>query len=178
MRKLVIILVVNLFFFSGISCGSDNILEEESNSENSVSKIPNGYVGNLYKTESGSESLKKSEILKTKSDNIDEVIVEVQKLEDYSGKPRFIEFWSPTCMTCLASKPVVQGLKEDFGKQFDFFSLSTSDKEYRNAFLDYGIRAVPTFIIENGKGEIIFKASGRAKSEVFESTFKEILNTN
>jgi thiol-disulfide isomerase/thioredoxin len=178
MKKLLLIILVNLFFFSVISCNSENNLEEVSSSEKSASKMPKGYVGSLYKAEPASESLKKPEIIKNESDNIKEPIVEEKKLDDYSGKPRFIEFWSPTCMTCLASKPVVHGLKEDFGEKIDFFSLSTSDNQNRDAFLDYGIRAVPTFIIEDSNGEIIFKSSGRAKNEIFQSRFEEILNTN
>ena len=175
MRKFLIIVVVNILFFSVISCDSEDKL---ASSENSDSKMPKGYVGSLYKAEPLSGSLKNPETIKIESDNINEPIVEEKNLNDFSGKPRFIEFWSPTCMTCLASKPVVHGLKEDFGEEFDFFSLSTSDYQSRDAFLDYGIRAVPTFIIEDSQGEIIFKASGRAKNEVFQATFEEILNTN
>ena len=178
MKKILLLVVVNLFFFSVISCDSGNNLKVESSSEKSVSKMPKGYVGSLYKTEPASESLKKPEIIKNESPNINELIVEENKLDDYSGKPRFIEFWSPSCMTCLASKPVVYGLKEDFGEKFDFFSLSTSDNQNRDAFLDYGIRAVPTFIIEDSKGEILFRSSGRANNKVFQSRFEEILNTN
>jgi thiol-disulfide isomerase/thioredoxin len=179
MKKFLIIIVVNFLVFTLLSCDSEKNLEEVSNSQNSGSQMPKGYVGSLYKAEPASESMKKPEFTQKEStSNLDEPILEQRNLEDYSGKPRFIEFWSPTCMTCLASKPVVYGLKEDFGEEIDFYSLSTSDYESRDAFMNYGIQAVPTFIIEDSTGKILFRSSGRANNKVFQSRFEEILNTN
>ena len=70
MKKFLLIIFVNLFFFSVISCDSENNLEEVTSSEKSASKVPKGYVGSLYKAEPASESLKKPEIIKNESANI------------------------------------------------------------------------------------------------------------
>ena len=67
MRKFLIIVVVNILFFSVISCDSEDKL---ASSENSDSKMPKGYVGSLYKAEPLSGSLKNPETIKIESDNI------------------------------------------------------------------------------------------------------------
>ena len=66
----------------------------------------------------------------------------------------------------------------NFGGKVDFISLSTSDYESRDVFIEYGIRVVATFIIEDSEGNVLFRSSGKAENRVFQPRLEEVLTSN
>jgi thiol-disulfide isomerase/thioredoxin len=55
-------------------------------------------------------------------------------------------FWSPTCAPCVALKPAIEDLKEEF-PDVQWLSVNThNDKE--NFAQKYGVRVVPTIVFE------------------------------
>lgn len=103
----------------------------------------------------------------------------VNKVEHDQGylleKPQFVEFFSPTCLACMISEPVVNGLQEDFGRKIDFVFINVGDEGSRGAIDEYGIKAVPTFIILDRKGKVVFRSSGVARTKVYRPKLEEVL---
>ena len=99
---------------------------------------------------------------------------------DVIEKPKFVQFFSSTCLACLVSNPIVEGFEQDFGEELDFIYLNVADNEIRDLIVDLEIRSVPTFIIFDKKGEVFFRSSGIPKSDVFISKLQEVslLDTN
>ena len=55
-------------------------------------------------------------------------------------------FWSPTCAPCVALKPAVEDLKEEF-PQVKWLSVNTHDDKEGYA-QKYGVKVVPTIVFE------------------------------
>ena len=179
-KRILIIVLINLIMLNLLGCES-----EIKSNQSEGQEMPEGYLGDLYTPVPTSkdpliilESQPLEEQLLYSTQEIRGLKGEKGNPQEISGKPRFIEFWSPTCLTCLASKPVVNGLQEDFGGKVDFISLSTSDYESRDVFIEYGIRVVPTFIIEDSEGNVLFRSSGKAENRVFQPRLEEVLTSN
>ena len=64
-------------------------------------------------------------------------------------------FWSPTCAPCVALKPAVEDLKEEF-PEVEWKSINTHDDKEGFA-QKYGVRFVPTIVFEakNSEGTVI-----------------------
>jgi thioredoxin-like negative regulator of GroEL len=64
-----------------------------------------------------------------------------------------LHFWSPTCGPCMAIKPALEVVKEDFEGTIDWISINTKEdpKKYAARF---GISVVPTIIVFKGDTEI------------------------
>ena len=91
------------------------------------------------------------------------------RLSQFSGKPVFLEFISPTCSYCLEKTPMVSKLQRRYGDKVVFISIVfgsieaaqdlLQDYEGRawihvvdysgTVFKSYGIKGVPTYIILN-----------------------------
>lgn len=71
-------------------------------------------------------------------------------------------FWSPTCAPCVALKPAVQDLKEEF-PEVQWTTINTHDDKEGYA-QKYGVRIVPTIVFEakNSQGTVMLteKQSG------------------
>jgi len=64
-------------------------------------------------------------------------------------------FWSPTCAPCVALKPAVEDLKEEF-PEVQWTSINTHDDKEGFA-QKYGVRVVPTIVFEakNSQGTVM-----------------------
>jgi len=64
-------------------------------------------------------------------------------------------FWSPTCAPCVALKPAVEDLKEEF-PNVNWLSVNTHDDKDGLA-QKYGVKFVPTIVFEtkNSEGNVI-----------------------
>lgn len=71
-------------------------------------------------------------------------------------------FWSPTCAPCVALKPAVEDLKEEF-PEVQWKTINTHEDKERFAE-KYGVRVVPTIVFEakNSQGTVMLteKQSG------------------
>ena len=73
---------------------------------------------------------------------------EQEALKD--DKPVLVDFWSPICAPCLVMGPVIEEIAEQLEGKIKVGKLNVSDNPKTSR--DYGIRAIPTFIIfKDGK---------------------------
>ena len=52
-------------------------------------------------------------------------------------KPTVVEFMSPTCMACVASRPTVSAMKEIYGDRVDFIEIDVRDTENKDKIIKY-----------------------------------------
>lgn len=111
---------------------------------------------------------------------------ELVKLEDFKGRPVYLNFWANWSIPSLRELKVIQKLEEKYGDKIYFVSINldeeaslfTSIKEENNyswPFLHYGedfelrekydVRTVPTYYLIDEKGQII-KANAEGPAEV------------
>ena len=102
------------------------------------------------------------------------------KLEDFSGKPVFLDFWASWCPPCRASSPYVERLAEKYEGRAYVIGInldnSTSDalrfvREQESSILHlygagtdvasrFGVTGIPSFFILDPDGRIVFGRSG------------------
>ena len=63
-------------------------------------------------------------------------------------------------MTCLAAKPVVNGIEEDLEDTAPVIRLDISSDVGKAAAGRFGVRGVPTTIVLDGAGEVVHRESG------------------
>ncbi|NOZ05517.1 MAG: hypothetical protein GXP41_04070 [Chloroflexi bacterium] len=71
----------------------------------------------------------------------------------------------------MVAKPIVDGLEKQLGKQAQVIRLDITQALGREAAMRYGVRAVPTFVILDGKGDVVqryngFLPAGKVKEQV------------
>ncbi len=108
---------------------------------------------------------------------------EKMKISDLKGKVVFINFWATWCPPCRMEMPTINKLYEEFEENEDIVFLIVdadnnyaksskfaSDKDYLfpiyvpsgNIPYDYFSGALPTTVMINKKGEIVFRHAGAA----------------
>ncbi|MBA30483.1 MAG: hypothetical protein CL905_01370 [Dehalococcoidia bacterium] len=91
-----------------------------------------------------------------------------------SEKLQFVEFFSSTCLACMISKPIIENLEEEFNDKYDFVYLNVKDYEYVDLVFQLEIQTVPTFVILDKKGEVLFRSSGVPQSSDLISKLEQI----
>lgn len=115
--------------------------------------------------------------LDQKSENL--IINNLKNDKDYLlEKPQFVEFFSPTCLACVISKPVVDGLQKDFIERIDFLFVNVGDNESSETVVQFGISVVPTFMILDRNGQVVFRASGVARSKIYRPELEKVLDNS
>lgn len=88
-----------------------------------------------------------------------------EKLKD--GEDMVVYFYSPTCIHCKRTTPILAPLAEEMGVDMKKMNL----KEF-NVWGDYGIESTPTLVyFENGKE--VDRVNGAQSEEVFRAFFNE-----
>jgi hypothetical protein len=72
-----------------------------------------------------------------------------------------VEFFSNSCALCLASEPAVQSLTSEVGATAKILRLNVSDSIAVPLMREFNAYATPTFIVFNGRGEEVWRQSGR-----------------
>ncbi len=91
-------------------------------------------------------------------------------------KPTVVQFMSPTCMACVASKPTVSAMKEIYGDKVDFIEIDIRNAENMEKVIKYNVRSTPTFIMFDSKGKESFRFSGIAKSRIMQPNIDDIIS--
>jgi len=81
-----------------------------------------------------------------KSDSLDEVFL----LEQFKGKPLFINFWATWCPPCIAEMPSIQKLYDSYKGKVVFILISNEECEVVNAFLKKNKYSFPAYCLEKG----------------------------
>jgi thioredoxin-related protein len=76
-------------------------------------------------------------------------------------------------MPCLMAKPIVDGLEKDLQGQADVVRLSVLSELGRDVAMQYGVRAVPTFLIFDAQGTLIGRQVGFPNREQIETLVTE-----
>ena len=112
-------------------------------------------------------------------------------LEDFRGRPVFLEFFLPTCPVCLSMIPKVEQLYEKYGDRIVFIIISPEElggvKEVYGirpivlldskgeVFMKYKVKAVPTFFILDREHRVLWSIVGGREVEELESAIQRVL---
>lgn len=68
-------------------------------------------------------------------------------------------------MSCLAAKPVVNGIEEDLEGTARVIRLDIASDRGKQVAGRYGVEAVPTIVVLDGEGEVVHRESGKPDRE-------------
>ena len=91
------------------------------------------------------------------------------------GQPTIVEFMSPSCLACLASKPTMSALEIMFQDEVEFVSINVLQEDSRDEVRKYKVRSTPTFILLNSQGEETFRTSGIAKTRILKPELSKLV---
>ncbi|MFC1466545.1 MAG: thioredoxin family protein [Candidatus Brachytrichaceae bacterium NZ_4S206] len=91
---------------------------------------------------------------------VSEPSVELESQAQVSGPITFIDFYAEWCTVCKQTTPLVQQLREEFEDEVIFLSYDVDAPASRDIVRQYRVTGVPTFVILNGKQEVISRFSG------------------
>lgn len=77
-----------------------------------------------------------------------------------NGKPTVLEFGAGWCVPCKVFAPVFAKVKEANSGKVDFQSYDTESPEGEKIANKFGVSGLPTIIILDSSGKILFKKSG------------------
>ncbi len=90
----------------------------------------------------------------------DDLSVEVFHQEIRSGRPTVVEFFSNTCSVCLMSKPAVDRLERELDGKAKLLRINVMSQSGLALAREYDVVAVPTFIVFDGKGQVVYAQAG------------------
>lgn len=90
----------------------------------------------------------------------DRVSLDLFQQEIHSGRPVVVEFFSNTCSVCLMSKPAVDRLERELSGTAKVLRIDVMSQTGLALAREYGVRAVPTFIVFDGKGQVVYVQAG------------------
>ncbi|WP_079529343.1 thioredoxin family protein [Halobacillus hunanensis] len=85
-----------------------------------------------------------------------------------SGEPTTVYFYSPDCVHCQRTTPVLVPLVQDLGVDMKKMNLL----EFENMWQEYGIEATPT-LVHYENGEEVARIVGSQKPSTFEEFFQQ-----
>lgn len=91
---------------------------------------------------------------------LSEPSVEVESQSRVSGPITFIDFYAEWCAVCKQTAPAVGRLRKEFKDEVIFVSYDVDAPASRDIVRQYRVVGVPTFVILDGKQEVISRFSG------------------
>lgn len=105
-------------------------------------------------------------------------------LDDYIGKPLFIEAWSSDCNYCLASFPIIKEIQRNYGQSINIvtmsmdYDLAKTKRTIQNHQLpftvlqgdaafqrDYLVRSFPSYYVLDKDGKIVLHETGAIRGQ-------------
>ena len=102
-------------------------------------------------------------------------------LSDYSGSVVVLDFWASWCPPCRAAMPAIDRIYLDYASRgVVVLGVNVGDKQDPGAFMaqmglsyptlvngggvaqDYGVKGIPTLIVIDPRGKIVYRESGWA----------------
>ncbi len=118
------------------------------------------------------------------------------KLENFKGKYVYLDFWATWCLPCLQELKLKQSLKEKYGNEIQFISISldkkfasmysylNNNKNLNSLFLyagmdqdlleRYNVKAIPCYYIIDPQG-LLYSSPAKKPSENIQLLFQTIL---
>lgn len=91
-------------------------------------------------------------------------VIEIRSREQFekevreSKVPVFVDFYSTYCGPCRMFSPIYEGWAHEYGGKAKFLKINA--EEVQELFMQFQIRAVPTLVILDEKGNILRRSSG------------------
>jgi cytochrome c biogenesis protein CcmG/thiol:disulfide interchange protein DsbE len=116
-------------------------------------------------------------------------------LENFSGKPLLLNFWSTWCEPCKAEHEMLQQAAKYYGDQVQFLGIVYQDEadavtrylkarsnNYPQAMdpgsrvaMDFGVAGVPESFIIDAQGQVAFKQAGVITGPIIQKTIDPLL---
>ncbi|MFD2924329.1 thioredoxin family protein [Halobacillus naozhouensis] len=150
----------NMIIFGTILVGLLIILAFVVNYQNSEKAEGNPY---------GQSSLEQATIEQLDDPNYQNQIQPDELKEQISsGEPTTVYFYSPECVHCQRTTPVLVPLVQELGVDMKKLNLL----EFKNMWQEYGIEATPT-LVHYENGEEVARIVGSQKVSTFEDFFQQ-----
>ncbi len=89
------------------------------------------------------------------------------------SKPIVLEFYSPTCGTCIQVEPIVNEMAKEFEGEYTFYKINVeNDTSYAQQF---GVTGVPTFLFMK-QGEVLATHHGNFSKNDFINKMKKVFD--
>ncbi|MDD3620914.1 MAG: thioredoxin [Methanofollis sp.] len=88
------------------------------------------------------------------------------------SRPVLTDFFATWCGPCKMQTPILEELKEKLGEQVEIRKVDVDQN--MEAAMKYGIRVVPTLIIEKN-GQVIQKLEGVTRADALEQYLKPLI---
>lgn len=86
----------------------------------------------------------------------------------------FLDFWAAWCGPCKMADPVVKELAGNYENKITFAKVNVDENPELAA--RYGVRSIPTFIMMQKDGTILFKQVGAVPKSVLDGKIKPYVN--
>ena len=72
-------------------------------------------------------------------------------------------------MGCVISKPIVNGIEKDYGKNLQVVHLDARNADNRAIATQIGVMMTPTYVLFDAKGTEVWRAAGAFSRPQFDS---------
>jgi thiol-disulfide isomerase/thioredoxin len=86
--------------------------------------------------------------------------VDYESQEVARGPFTFVDFYAEWCAVCKQTTPLVERLRQEFGGAMLFASYDVDAPASRDLVRQYRVVGVPTFVILDGRQNVIARFSG------------------
>ena len=86
--------------------------------------------------------------------------VDYESQEVARGPFTFVDFYAEWCAVCKQTTPLVERLRQEFGSAMLFASYDVDAPASRDLVRQYRVIGVPTFVILDGRQNVIARFSG------------------
>ncbi len=91
-----------------------------------------------------------------------------------SGRPTVIELYSNSCSICLISKPAVDRMARNLAGEAEVLRLNVKEGVGLALARRWGVRGVPTFVVLDGDGEVVYAQAGAPQVETIEAAVRAL----
>ena len=95
-----------------------------------------------------------------------------------SGQPVVLDFYSNFWTTCYVSKPIVDRIETGLDGKAEVIRLNLLSEVGREAALRYGVRAVPSLVVVDGQGALVYGSYGLPKPSQVTEEVEALLAEN
>jgi hypothetical protein len=72
-------------------------------------------------------------------------------------------------MGCVISKPIVNGIEQDYGKNLQVVHLDARNADNRAIAAQIGVLMTPTYVLFDAKGTEVWRAAGAFSRQQFDT---------
>ncbi|MCF6277187.1 MAG: thioredoxin domain-containing protein [Anaerolineales bacterium] len=95
-------------------------------------------------------------------------LTEFQETISSANNPTVVDFWAPWCKPCMATKPVLEKLAQEYVGQVIFMPVNADEsREILEHFRVLGIPTLMTFV----NGEVVSRVTGAQSETAYRSMF-------